>query len=105
MPIDAQKLEKNFVIEGQGTAAELLTGLDLIAPLEAKLAARPARIRWAGLGALIVCMLLGIATGYGILFMVGVIAGLGFLAKSFFLQTIQKDRIEFFRLLLKTLGR
>ena len=106
MPIDQQKLTKEFVYAGRGTAAELLAGLDQITQLEAKLKRKPVRIRWASLAAFVIFAVLTFILG-PLFALLAIIVPIGLLIYSAFVgpPPILHDRIELLRLSLNTLNQ
>jgi len=107
MAIDQEKLNKEFIYEGRGVAAELIAGLDQLAPIEAKMKSRPARIRWAALGVFIILIALFVATKVSIFLLLTVVIPLALLIYSLFAAAhpVVHDRVELLRLSLNTLNR
>ena len=107
MPIDQQKLNKEYIFKGRGVAGELLPGLDQVAPIEAKLKARPSRVRWLALAVFVACAVIAVAGGGPLFFLLGIVAPLGLVIYSAFLGAtpILHDRVEVLRGALNLLSQ
>jgi hypothetical protein len=106
MAIDQRKLKQELLFSGQGTASELMADLEQVSALEASVGKRIRMIRWSALAAFV--LMLGLAITYGGPFgILCVVVPLGLLIYSLVggKKGILPDRIQFLKLLLKTLSR
>jgi hypothetical protein len=105
MAIDQQKLNKEYIFTGRGTAAELVNEMGRVAVIERKLRGRVRLIRW--LAAVVFLLLAGAGIFVGkFLFILGVLAGIGLFIYSWTVASrIIHDRAEFLRLMLNMLSQ
>jgi hypothetical protein len=105
MAIDRQKLDKEYIFTGRGTAAELTVEMDRVAALQKKLKARTSFIRWLALAVFLVLAAAAAFGGAGFI-VLGILAAIGVLIYSgASAPKIVPDRVEFLRLILNTLSR
>jgi hypothetical protein len=105
MAIDPQKLNKEYIFTGRGTAAELMGEIGRVAVMEKKLRGRVRLIGWL---AAIVFLLLAASSikigKFGLI--LGVLAGAGlFIYSRTVASRIIHDRVEFLRLMLNMLSQ
>lgn len=105
MAIDPQKLNKEYIFTGRGTASELMGEMGRVAVIEKKLKGRVRLIRW--LAAIVFLLLTGAAIFIDkFLFFVGILAGAGLFIYSLTIASrIIHDRVEFLRLMLNMLSQ
>jgi hypothetical protein len=107
MPIDQEKLKKEYVFTGRGTGAELLTGLDQIAIVEKNLKAKPSRVRWASLGVFLIVAILGVFMANGFILFLSVVVPIGMIIYSAVIAAspILHNRVDLLRLVLEMLSQ
>jgi hypothetical protein len=105
MAIDLQKLNKEYIFTGRGTASELMGEMGRVAVMEKKLRGRVRLIGWLAL--VVFLLLAGAAIFVGkFLFFVGILAGAGlFIYSRTVASRIIHDRVEFLRLMLNMLSQ
>jgi hypothetical protein len=105
MAIDQQKLNKEYIFTGRGTASELMGEMGRVAVMEKKLRGRVRLIRW--LAAIVFLLPAGAAIFVGkFLFVLGVLGGIGlFIYSRTVASRIIHDRVEFLRLMLNMLSQ
>jgi hypothetical protein len=106
MAIDQLKLNKEYIFTGRGTADELLGEFQQITKLEKEFKSWISLLRWSALAMFLVFLAAGLAVG-AFLIVVGVLVGIGLLiyAAVVAAKGIIHDRVEFARLILKTLSQ
>ncbi len=105
MAIDQQRLQHEYLFTGRGTAGELILALEQVGPIEAKLKARPARVRWVALIVFLILAASPFAGGPNLSFLTFV-TPIALLIYSAFMDkgVVLHDRVELLRRTLTMLN-